>query len=455
VRDGIEHTNGRLILEGNFIGTDVSGTNGGSGFIGVFPGSAQIGGTTPGARNLIVGRVAVGTDAGATLQGNLMGVDVTGTRALGLGLVTGQNAFITIGGDDPQARNLLTSVSLGEASADIRGNYIGVDVTGTQPLGNGGSIQSGFGAGFTAANNLIAYTGGTPVIIGNSGRVSGNRIFSNGGLGIDVGNDGVSLNDPGDLNSTGRGGKQNFPIINWARPQNGATVVEGIFDSRPSTNYTLEFFANTACDPSGFGEGERVLGITTLTTDAAGKATFRTSFPLATTTGEFITALATGPGNSSEFGPCQVMGAAGVNRFLLPKGLKGAYDPTPVTNAPAGVYTLSATFTNRASRPLAQLYYRIILLTGKNLVLNAQGGPAGVGGVVKGPTPLAPGASFTIDFVIGLQQKTPFLFLPSAFGLTEDVVATEADMTGVSYSVTAEELGVSDVKLIYLPLVVR
>jgi hypothetical protein len=455
VRDGIEHTNGRLILEGNFIGTDVSGTNGGSGFIGVFPGSAQIGGTTPGARNLIVGRVAVGTDAGATLQGNLMGVDVTGTRALGLGLVTGQNAFITIGGDDPQARNLLTSVSLGEASADIRGNYIGVDVTGTQPLGNGGSIQSGFGAGFTAANNLIAYTGGTPIIIGNSGRVSGNRIFSNGGLGIDVGNDGVSLNDPGDLNSTGRGGKQNFPIINWARPQNGATVVEGIFDSRPSTNYTLEFFANTACDPSGFGEGERVLGITTLTTDAAGKATFRTSFSLATATGEFVTALATGPGNSSEFGPCQVMGASGVNRFLLPKGLKGAYDPTPVTNAPAGVYTLSATFTNRASRPLAQLYYRIILLTGKNLVLNAQGGPAGVGGVVKGPTPLAPGASFTIDFVIGLQQKTPFLFLPSAFGLTEDVVATEVDMTGVSYSVTAEELGVSEVKLIYLPLVVR
>jgi hypothetical protein len=57
--------------------------------------------------------------------------------------------------------------------------------------------------------------------------------------------------------------------------------------------------------------------------------------------------------------------------------------------------------------------------------------------------------------VIGLQQKTPFLFLPSAFGLTEDVVATEADMTGVSYSVTAEELGVSEVKLIYLPLVVR
>jgi hypothetical protein len=149
------------------------------------------------------------------------------------------------------------------------------------------------------------------------------------------------------------------------------------------------------------------------------------------------------------------MGASGVNRFLLPKGLKGAYDPTPVANAPAGVYTLSATFTNRASRPLAQLYYRIILLTGKNLVLNAQGGPAGVGGVVKGPTPLAPGASFTIDFVIGLQQKTPFLFLPSAFGLTEDVVATEADMTGVSYSVTAEELGVSEVKLIYLPLVVR
>ena len=457
ISGGIDVMQNRSSFYGNFIGTDSTGqaaTNGGITLVSG-GGNIQVGGREPGQRNLIVGRIYAGTDGTATVQGNLMGTDNSGTRALGPGTVVGQNATLSIGGDDPSARNLLTSVSLGEASADIRGNYIGVDVTGTQPLGNGGSIQSGFGAGFTAANNLIAYTGGTPIIIGNSGRVSGNRIFSNGGLGIDVGNDGVSLNDLGDLNSTGRGGKQNFPIINWARRENGATVVEGIFDSRPATNYTLEFFANTTCDPSGFGEGERVFGTTTLTTDAAGKATFRTSFPLATATGEFVTALATGPGNSSEFGPCQVMGASGVNRFLLPKGLKGAYDPTPVTNAPAGVYTLSATFTNRASRPLAQLYYRIILLTGKNLVLNAHGGPAGVGGVVKGPTLLAPGASFTIDFVIGLQQKMPFLFLPSAFGLTDDVVATEVDMTGVSYSVTAEELGVSEVKQIYLPLVVQ
>lgn len=453
---GIDVVRNQSAFYGNFIGTDSTGQTASGGGITLLAGGGalQIGGRDPAQRNLIVGRVYVGADGTATVQGNLMGTDRSGIRALGPGMVVGQNAILSIGGDDPAARNLLTAVSLEEATADIRGNYIGVDVTGTEPLGNGGSIQSGVGAGFTAVNNLIAYTGGTPILIGNSGRLRGNRIFSNVGLGIDVGGDGVSLNDPGDLNSIGPGGKQNFPIITWARAENSATVIEGVLASRPSTNYTLEFFANNTCDPSGFGEGERVLGTTLSATDATGKGSFRITLPAAAATGEFITALATGPGNTSEFGPCQVVGATGVNRFLLPKGLKSAYNPMPVANAPAGVYTLSATFVNRASRPLEQLSYRTLILTGQNLVLNALGGPMGVGGVVKGPATVAPGATFTIDFVIGLQQKAPFLFLPSAYGLITDVVATEADDAGVSYAVTAEELGVpATTNQLYLPFV--
>ncbi|MEZ4614185.1 MAG: hypothetical protein R2867_01535 [Caldilineaceae bacterium] len=358
-------------FHGDFIGADISGTTATGGGITLLSGGGtlHVGGGEPAQRNLIIGRVYAGTYGNANVSGNLMGTDISGTRRLGGGDVVGMNSSMDI------SNNLLTSVSLFEASASISGNYIGVDVTGTQPLG-GGSISSGFGAGFNATNNLIAYTGGTPIIIGNSGRLSGNRIFANGGLGIDVGNDGVSLNDPGDLNNAGRGGKQNFPIANWVYNDGGETVVEGILDSRPNSSYPVEFFANSVCDPSGFGEGERILGSATVTTDGNGKALYRLRFPGETPAGAYVTATATGP-NTSEFSPCRVADAMLLNGALSMSGFTTSYRATPVANAPGGVYTIMATFTNRMEVPLRELYYRITSLTENNLVLNAQAGTGG------------------------------------------------------------------------------
>ncbi len=452
---GIDVHQTNAIFHGNFIGTDVSGTTAASSSITLISGggSLNVGGGEPAQRNLIVGQVYAGTYGSATVTDNLMGTDISGTRRLGGGNVVGMNAFLTI------ANNLLTGVSLFEASANISGNYIGVDVTGTQPLGNGGSISSGFGAGFTASNNLIAYTGGTPIIIGNSGRLIGNRIFANGGLGIDVGNDGVSLNDPGDLNSSGRGGKQNFPIVNRVYNANGATVVEGILDSRPSTNYSLEFYRNSLCDPSGFGEGEQIMGTATVTTDANGQSHFQLTFPGETANGASITAIATGSNNTSEFSPCRVAGAVSLNSALAMTGYTTAYNPTPVSYAPAGLYTLSATFTNRSASPLHDLYYRLTTLTEKNLLLNAQGGPVGEGGVVVVPGEIGPGASFTVDYAIGLQERRPFTFFVDAFGLTVNGVdaATATLATGFSYNITNFDHqsldGLSNA--LYLPFIAR
>lgn len=450
-------------IQGSFIGTNAAGTQssgGGSIYITSGGGGAQIGGTAPAQRNLIVGQVYVGTYGTATLHGNLMGTDISGTHALGGGSVNAMNAYVTIGGDNPAARNLFTGVSLFEASADVRGNYIGVDVTGMQPLGNGGSVYTGFGAGATIANNLIAYTGGTPIIIGNSGKVSGNRIFANRGLGIDVGNDGVSLNDPGDLNSGGRGGKQNFPIINRAYQANGQTMLEGMLDSTTGQAFTLEFFANQACDPSGFGEGERPLGTAAVTTNANGKAVFQVALPATATVGEYLTAVATGSNNSSEFSPCRVLGALELNRLLAVTGYATTYDPTPVTNAPAGRYTLVATFVNRSNSTLRHLYYRITTLTGVHLVLNAEGGPVGAGGVVAVPAEVAPGATVTVSYVIGLQARTPFSFFVDAFGLTSDgAAANEGVEPGVGFGYASTDADFTATNAagtpVYLPLVTR
>ena len=57
------------------------------------------------------------------------------------------------------------------------------------------------------------------------------------------------------------------------------------------------------CDPSGYGEGTRLLGFRTVSTNADGHASFTGRFP-AVANGVSVTAIATGAEGSSEFSPC-------------------------------------------------------------------------------------------------------------------------------------------------------
>ena len=144
-------------VQGNFIGTDFTGTNAlGNVEHGVFleASSNTIGGTDTGAGNVISSNgltgimVNVGT-TGTIIQGNFIGTDVTGTMDLGntldgVGIVgsTGN----TIGGIDPRARNVISGngdngVALNNSANDntLRGNIIGADISGLLPLGNDGN----------------------------------------------------------------------------------------------------------------------------------------------------------------------------------------------------------------------------------------------------------------------------------------------------------------------------
>ena len=58
-----------------------------------------------------------------------------------------------------------------------------------------------------------------------------------------------------------------------------SVIIRGTLDSIPDTRFTLQFFANSACDPSGFGEGQSLIGQATATTDAAGMAAIRFTTP--------------------------------------------------------------------------------------------------------------------------------------------------------------------------------
>lgn len=162
-------------------------------------------------------------------------------------------------------------------------------------------------------SNTLTGNGAGLILTGSAQGTSlrANSIFANSGLGIDLGNDGVSPNDPGDTD-TGPNSLQNFPVLTSATFDNGNINVQGVLDSSPNANFSIEFFSNAACDPSGFGEGQVFLGSHNLLTEASGQANFSVVLPDSGSFSNFLTAIATDSlGNSSEF--CQCVEITSVN----------------------------------------------------------------------------------------------------------------------------------------------
>ena len=114
-----------------------------------------------------------------------------------------------------------------------------------------------------------------------------NRIHSNGGIGIDLGTDGVTGNDAGDADA-GPNNLQNFPVLISA----GGGSVQGTLSSVASRQYVVELFSNAACDGSGNGEAARFLESFAVTTDGSGNTSFNRS-PPTLAIGEYVTATAT------------------------------------------------------------------------------------------------------------------------------------------------------------------
>ena len=80
------------------------------------------------------------------------------------------------------------------------------------------------------------------------------------------------------------------------------TTIEGSLISRPNSTFSIDFYLNDVPDPSGYGEGQRYFGTTTVTTDASGLADINFVLPGSAAPGEVITATATDrSGNTSEF----------------------------------------------------------------------------------------------------------------------------------------------------------
>ncbi len=136
----------------------------------------------------------------------------------------------------------------------VEGNFIGTDATGAAPLGNGQNgvmMASGslvYTVGGTVTNNVIAFNGAAGVAVGfnpsdgsSNNRITGNSIHDNGGLGIDLGSDGVTLNDVGD-GDTGPNNLQNYPVLSAAISDGISTRITGALNSVPTTTFSVEFF---------------------------------------------------------------------------------------------------------------------------------------------------------------------------------------------------------------------
>lgn len=271
-------------VEGCFLGTNIAGTAAavtgnsglGTGIRPFGPGGYVIGGSSPAARNLISGMFSAfssfSANNGVVIQGNLIGTDISGTQAIGHSASaiesTGPLTNALIGGSDPNARNVIaasrfSAIYLSTSNVDayagtrIVGNYIGTDVSGLKPLGNGLNLASptqavasvylfsgndanlAIGGLQPGEANLIAFGGAAGLQAATCRGVSSplNHFRGNRGPAIDNSEtsnaDGPSANDAGDVDGGGNR-RQNFPVFSLPGgflPAGGSAV---------TVNYTVD-----------------------------------------------------------------------------------------------------------------------------------------------------------------------------------------------------------------------
>ncbi len=330
--DEISVAANNVTVAGNFIGTDTSGTIGKHGTFGIvvqsLPNNLTVGGPAAADRNLISGHLfygvelpLAGTTTGHLIQGNYIGTDTTGT--LSLDTPTSLQAGIVQLAGVSVLDNLISGNSGGGVQTvgaiTLRGNLIGTQRDGISSLPTGlgangfgvflhgtGSVVGGSSAG---QPNVIAFNLGPGVNAnydssGNS--ISQNVIHSNSGLGIDIDGNGIPLpNDPGDTDTSHGNLGQNYPVLTAATTSGGTATISGTLNGVASRTFTLEFFANATCDASGYGQGQTYVGTANVSTDASGNASFGPLTFAVPAAQSVITSTATNAaGNTSEFSQC-------------------------------------------------------------------------------------------------------------------------------------------------------
>ena len=289
--------NSGTIIENNWIGTLPDGVTSGSdastqgiAFSGVNENVAI-------RNNRIAGILGIGT--GPHAVGYLAGYGIYLDGSGGNISITGNTI-----GLDANGQPTLGSVYGIYANDYFAGSVAGIEIGGTAP-GEGNTIAGHLFTGIMLEHTIQGV------------EISGNSIYANDDLGIDLGTAGVTwygvtTNDPLDADS-GANGLQNYPAIASASSSLSGTHVVGQLSTAANEDYRVEVFASPACDGSGHGEGQMFLGSFEVSTDGSGVANFDTTVPTSAPSGWAATATATEltSGNTSEFSTCvDIVGGA-------------------------------------------------------------------------------------------------------------------------------------------------
>ena len=291
-------SNGGDVVAGNFIGTNISGTQPLSNAVGIDIAGVSantIGGPAPADRNLLSGNSSYGLYIFATftltptnnlVQGNYIGTNAAGTAALGNGNGVGINGGIsnTIGAPGAVSTTVATIANpsgvnhpvtdtanlvsgnefqgvgfyYGANSNLVAGNFIGTDFTGNFPLPNGGnaiyifdSSNMMIGGWYTPTLggpcltpcNIIGYSGGFAMDVERvSGPADGNSFLGNftranvGGV-IAFGGDPVPHDNPGCSDAPEPNNWINSPTVTFSGNSVKAYVL-----CKPNTRYLVQIY---------------------------------------------------------------------------------------------------------------------------------------------------------------------------------------------------------------------
>lgn len=358
------------VIQGNRVGTTLSGLSAlGNTYVGIVIHDAvsnTIGGVTAAARNIVSGNGLDGIvlyGAGHLVQGNYLGLGADGETPIPNGasglLLTGVQDVVVggdlfVGGGNRISANGAFGIHVMHSSdCEFIGNWIGGHPMGAGFGGNdgrgifitGNSSNNLVGGDIWSRGNVIAYNEGAGVAVGHSihnvnavgNRIDWNWIHHNHGLGIDLGSDGPTANDtvPGGDPDVGPNNLQNFPVITNVVDACGYVRLRGYLKSGLSQSYKLNFYGNVQFDPSGYGEGQIMLGSTNVNTAPLDTAAFDLTFTSPDPMPDYYSATAThiGRGDTSEFSHFGMLDTDGDG---MPDGYERIHYGDPTGGDPMG-----------------------------------------------------------------------------------------------------------------------
>ena len=235
--------------------------------------------------------IYITTGTGALIQGNRIGTNAAGTEALGndVGISASSHIGLIVGGNFNNGEGNLISGNTHQAllitsvCSIVKGNTIGLDITGQQLLGNGTGIEldaaatdNVIGSITDGEGNAIAWNDVGVYNYGFRNAIRGNPIFFNGSIGIDNDPAGVTPNDPLDAD-TGANELQNFPFISSVDYGSTSLTAHGILKSTPNVTFDLDFYESPSCTPHprDLLQSAYYIGSTQVTTNGSGDVNLR------------------------------------------------------------------------------------------------------------------------------------------------------------------------------------